>query len=158
MAMAFLKLTTASGRRSSRTLSRSAGLRRIRSRMRSCHCFIWPCLTCPPLRAPLSWRIGVPLASLQSDADRWTGVDDSAGEGIAREDIRWYLRFLVTVKLLPWPASRGSKLPPNSADVAQTQALWGSGWSWWCDFIMFLALEVFLFRAKRKCTCHSIYS
>lgn len=27
------------------------------------------------------------VAALKSDADRWTGVDDSAGEGVAREDI-----------------------------------------------------------------------
>lgn len=67
------------------------------------------------------------VAVLKGDADRWTGVDDSAGEGVTREDIGRYLRFLATIKFLPWPTSRGRELPPISADVAQAQAQWGVG-------------------------------
>lgn len=33
------------------------------------------------------------MAALKSDADRWTGVDDSADEGVAREDIGRYQSF-----------------------------------------------------------------
>ncbi|KAJ8127358.1 hypothetical protein O1611_g6278 [Lasiodiplodia mahajangana] len=65
------------------------------------------------------------MAILKGDADRWTGVDDSAGEGVMREDI----------------GSRGRELPPISADIAQAQAQVGSGWSWWHHFIMFPALD-----------------
>lgn len=67
------------------------------------------------------------VAVLKGDADRWTGVDDSAGEGVTREDIGRYLRFLATIKFLPWPTGRGRELPPVSADVEQAQAQWGVG-------------------------------
>ena len=67
------------------------------------------------------------VAVLKGDADRWTGVDDSAGEGVTRDHIGRYLRFLATTKFLPWPNSRGRELPPIAADVAQAQAQWGVG-------------------------------
>ena len=64
---------------------------------------------------------------LKADADRWTGIDDSTGEGITREDIGRYLRFLAEIKFMPWPTGRGRKLPPISADIVQAQAQWGVG-------------------------------
>ncbi|KAJ6442339.1 L-2-aminoadipate reductase large subunit [Purpureocillium lavendulum] len=67
------------------------------------------------------------VAVLKADADRWTGVDDSAGEGITREDIGRYLRFLAEIKFMPWPTGRGRELPAIAADVAQAQAQWGVG-------------------------------
>lgn len=67
------------------------------------------------------------VAVLKADADRWTGVDDSAGEGITREDIGRYLRFLAEIKFMPLPTGRGRELPPISADIAQAQAQWGVG-------------------------------
>ncbi|RYP92593.1 hypothetical protein DL770_001235 [Monosporascus sp. CRB-9-2] len=67
------------------------------------------------------------VAVLKADADRWTGVDDSAGEGITREDIGRYLRFLAEIKFMPWPTGRGRELPPIAADIAQAQAQWGVG-------------------------------
>ncbi|KAH7146770.1 male sterility protein-domain-containing protein [Dactylonectria estremocensis] len=67
------------------------------------------------------------VAVLKADADRWTGVDDSAGEGITREDIGRYLRFLAEIKFIPWPTGRGRELPAIAADVAQAQAQWGVG-------------------------------
>jgi L-aminoadipate-semialdehyde dehydrogenase len=67
------------------------------------------------------------VAVLKADADRWTGVDDSAGEGITREDIGRYLRFLTEIKFMPRPTGRGRELPPISADVVQAQAQWGVG-------------------------------
>ncbi|OAA45400.1 L-aminoadipate-semialdehyde dehydrogenase large subunit [Metarhizium rileyi] len=67
------------------------------------------------------------MAVLQADADRWTGVDDSAGEGIGREDIGRYLRFLVDVGFLTPPTGRGRELPVIAAGAAQAQAQWGVG-------------------------------
>lgn len=67
------------------------------------------------------------VAVLKADADRWTGVDDSTGEGITREDIGRYLRFLAEIKFMPWPTGRGRELPPIAADIAQAQVQWGVG-------------------------------
>ncbi|KAF4976050.1 hypothetical protein FZEAL_7228 [Fusarium zealandicum] len=67
------------------------------------------------------------VAVLEADADRWTGVDDSAGEGVTREDIGRYLRFLAMIEFMPWPTGRGRELPPIAADIAQAQACWGVG-------------------------------
>ncbi|RSL40322.1 hypothetical protein CEP53_013445 [Fusarium sp. AF-6] len=67
------------------------------------------------------------VAVLKADADRWTGVDDSAGEGITREDIGRYLRFLAEIKFMPLPTGRRRVLPPISAEIAQAQAQWGVG-------------------------------
>ncbi|UPL03748.1 hypothetical protein LCI18_014682 [Fusarium solani-melongenae] len=67
------------------------------------------------------------VAVLKADADRWTGVDDSAGEGITREDIGRYLRFLAETKFMPFPTGRGRELPPIAAEIAQAQAQWGVG-------------------------------
>ncbi|KAF7552462.1 hypothetical protein G7Z17_g4297 [Cylindrodendrum hubeiense] len=67
------------------------------------------------------------VAVLKADADRWTGVDNSTGEGITREDIGRYLRFLAETKFMPWPTGRGRELPPIAADIAQAQAQWAVG-------------------------------
>lgn len=67
------------------------------------------------------------VAVLKADAARWTGVDDSAGEGITREDIGRYLRFLAEIKFVTWPTGHGRELPPIAADVVQAQAQWGVG-------------------------------
>ena len=67
------------------------------------------------------------VAMLKADADRWTGIDDSAGEGITREDIGRYLRYLVEIKFLTPPNGRGRELPPIAEGVAQAQAQYGLG-------------------------------
>ena len=67
------------------------------------------------------------VSILKTDADRWTGVDDSTGEGITRDDIGRYLRFLAETKFMPWPTGRGRELPAISADIAQAQTQWGVG-------------------------------
>ncbi|KAF6822859.1 L-2-aminoadipate reductase large subunit [Colletotrichum plurivorum] len=67
------------------------------------------------------------VAVLKADADRWTGVDDSAGEGITREDIGRYLRFLVETKFMPPPTGRGRELPSIEAEFVKAQAQWGVG-------------------------------
>ncbi|KAH7318213.1 alpha-aminoadipate reductase [Stachybotrys elegans] len=67
------------------------------------------------------------VAVLKADADRWTGVDDSAGEGVSREHIGRYLRFLAETKFMPWPTGRGRPLPEIPAEVIKAQAEWGVG-------------------------------
>lgn len=64
---------------------------------------------------------------LTADADRWTGVDESAGEGISREAVGRFLRYLAETKFLAWPTRRGRELPAIKADVVQAQAQWGVG-------------------------------
>ncbi|KAL2683125.1 hypothetical protein Neosp_007592 [[Neocosmospora] mangrovei] len=56
---------------------------------------------------------------LKADADRWTGVDDSAGEGITREDVGRYLCFLAEINFIPLTTRRGRELPPIAAEIAQ---------------------------------------
>ncbi|KAJ4315513.1 large subunit of alpha-aminoadipate reductase [Fusarium piperis] len=46
-------------------------------------------------------------AVLKTDAEPWTGIDDSAGDGITREDIGRYLRFLAEIKFMPFLTGRG---------------------------------------------------
>jgi L-aminoadipate-semialdehyde dehydrogenase len=68
------------------------------------------------------------VAVLRADADRWTGLDESAGEGISRETVGRFLRYLAETKFLAWPTgSRGRELPAIRDDVVQAQAQWGVG-------------------------------
>ncbi|KAK8056644.1 alpha-aminoadipate reductase [Apiospora rasikravindrae] len=67
------------------------------------------------------------VAVLKADADRWTGMDESAGEGISREAVGRFLRYLAETKFLAWPTGRGRELPTIGVDVAQAQAQWGVG-------------------------------
>ncbi|KAK5632643.1 hypothetical protein RRF57_008357 [Xylaria bambusicola] len=64
---------------------------------------------------------------LKADADRWTGVDESAGEGVSREAVGRFLRYLAETKFLAWPTGRGRELPAIKVDVVQAQAQWGVG-------------------------------
>lgn len=67
------------------------------------------------------------VAVLKADADRWTGVDESAGEGISREAVGRFLRYLAETNFLAWPTGRGRELPPIKAGVVEAQAKWGVG-------------------------------
>ena len=67
------------------------------------------------------------VAVLKADADSWTSVDDSAGEGITRDDIGRYLHFLADIEFMPRPTARGRDLPPIAKDVAQAYMQWGIG-------------------------------
>ncbi|KAJ3504678.1 hypothetical protein NM208_g16301 [Fusarium decemcellulare] len=62
------------------------------------------------------------VAILRADADRWIGIDDSAGEGITREDIGRYLRYLVEIKFMAAPTGRGRELPAIDASIAEALA------------------------------------
>ncbi|KAL5092577.1 hypothetical protein Trisim1_001130 [Trichoderma cf. simile WF8] len=67
------------------------------------------------------------VAVLKADADRWTGVDESAGEGISREAVGRFLRYLAETNFLAWPTGRGRELPPIKAGVVEANAKWGVG-------------------------------
>jgi L-aminoadipate-semialdehyde dehydrogenase len=60
---------------------------------------------------------------LKADAENWTGIDESAGAGVAREDVGRYLRYLAEIKFVSWPSSRGRALPEVKLSAAQKQAL-----------------------------------
>lgn len=64
---------------------------------------------------------------LKADADRWTGVDESAGEGINRETVGRFLRFLAETSFLAFPTGRGRELPGIQPGVVEAQAKWGVG-------------------------------
>lgn len=65
------------------------------------------------------------VAVLKADADKWTGVDESAGYGVAREDVGRFLRYMAELKFIGWPSERGRKLPDIKVDAAQAQAAAG---------------------------------
>lgn len=67
------------------------------------------------------------VAVLKADADRWTSVDESAGEGIGREAVGRFLRYLAETNFLPRPTGRGRELPAINAGVVEAQAKWGVG-------------------------------
>jgi L-2-aminoadipate reductase len=64
---------------------------------------------------------------LKWDADRWTGVDESSGYGVSREDVGKFLRYLAEIKFITWPSERGRKLPDIQVDTEQAQAVGGRG-------------------------------
>lgn len=67
------------------------------------------------------------VAALKADADQWTGVDESAGEGISREAVGRFLRYLAETGFLPFPNKRGRELPAIKDGVVEAQAKWGVG-------------------------------
>ncbi|KAK3309855.1 uncharacterized protein B0T15DRAFT_16277 [Chaetomium strumarium] len=67
------------------------------------------------------------VAVLKADADRWTGVDDSTGHGISREDVGRYLAYLAEVRFVPRPSGRGRPLPEMKPEVLAALAAGGTG-------------------------------
>ncbi|OTA65923.1 large subunit of L-aminoadipate-semialdehyde dehydrogenase [Hypoxylon sp. EC38] len=67
------------------------------------------------------------VAVLKADGDKWTGIDESSGYGITREDVGRYLRYLAEIKFIGWPTERGRPLPDIRADIVQAQAVGGTG-------------------------------
>ncbi|UKZ80667.1 hypothetical protein TrVFT333_008430 [Trichoderma virens FT-333] len=80
------------------------------------------------------------LSSIKADVDRWTGFDDGTGKGVARDDIRGHLHFLVEKE-------QGRKLPPITADIAQAQAqkLVETLTDWSTACILLMTLENYTF-------------
>lgn len=64
---------------------------------------------------------------LKADAEHWTGVDESAGYGISREDVGRFLRYLAEIKFVGWPTGRGRALPEIKLSEAQLQAVGAVG-------------------------------
>lgn len=67
------------------------------------------------------------VAVLRADADRWTGVDDSTGHGVTREDVGRFLRYLAEIKFVPEPMGRGRRLPDLSDELREAVAVGGVG-------------------------------
>ncbi|KAK1757821.1 hypothetical protein QBC47DRAFT_377047 [Echria macrotheca] len=67
------------------------------------------------------------VAILKADADRWTGVDDSTGHGVTREDVGRFLSYLAEIKFIPRPTGRGRPLPTVQPEVLQAVAAGGVG-------------------------------
>jgi L-aminoadipate-semialdehyde dehydrogenase len=64
---------------------------------------------------------------LKADAEDWTGVDESAGYGISREVVGKILRYLVEIKFVGKPSSRGRELPELNLSDEQLQAIGAVG-------------------------------
>jgi L-2-aminoadipate reductase len=64
---------------------------------------------------------------LKTDADRWTGVDESLGYGITREDVGKFLRYLSVIKFVPLPTGRGRPLPEIKIDAEAVSGVGGRG-------------------------------
>ncbi|KAG6125848.1 putative NRPS-like protein biosynthetic cluster [Claviceps purpurea] len=59
---------------------------------------------------------------LKDDAENWTGVDESAGYGVGREDVGRYLRYLAEIGFVTWPNGKGRALPELPLSRAQLDA------------------------------------
>lgn len=66
------------------------------------------------------------VAVLKADGEKWTGVDESYGYGIGREDVGRYLRYLVETKFIEAPTEKGRQLPELKVDLSQLQAAKGT--------------------------------
>lgn len=64
---------------------------------------------------------------LKADADNWTGIDESGGYGIIRDDVGRYLRYLVEIKFVESPSARGRQLPEIQLSETQKQFLGAVG-------------------------------
>jgi L-aminoadipate-semialdehyde dehydrogenase len=64
---------------------------------------------------------------LKADAENWTGIDESAGYGISRENVGRYLRYLTGVKFVSLPSGTGRPFPEVNMSAVQMQALGALG-------------------------------
>lgn len=63
------------------------------------------------------------IAVLKADANRWTGIDKSTGEGINRESVGRFLRYLAETNFLAWPSKQGRELPAIKDGIIEAQKL-----------------------------------
>ncbi|KAI3319047.1 putative aminoadipate protein [Xylariaceae sp. AK1471] len=63
-------------------------------------------------------------AVLKTDAENWTGVDESFGYGISRDDVGKYLGYLAKIRFIGPPSEKGRPLPEILVDA---QAVGGRG-------------------------------
>ena len=64
---------------------------------------------------------------LKADAANWTGIDESAGYGITREDVGKFLRYLAEIKFVSWPSDKGRALPRININEEQMQTVGALG-------------------------------
>ena len=64
---------------------------------------------------------------LKEDAENWTGIDESGGYGIGREDVGKYLRYLAETGFVGWPTGKGRPLPEVHLSKAQLEAVGAVG-------------------------------
>jgi L-aminoadipate-semialdehyde dehydrogenase len=64
---------------------------------------------------------------LKADAENWTGIDESAGYGISRENVGRYLRYLTEIKFVSLPSGKGRPIPEGKMSAMQMQALGALG-------------------------------
>ncbi|KAH7156929.1 hypothetical protein EDB81DRAFT_840883 [Dactylonectria macrodidyma] len=64
---------------------------------------------------------------LKTDAENWTGVDESSGYGISRTDVGRFLHFLAETRFVTWPTGRGRPLPEVNLSPAQLEAIGAVG-------------------------------
>jgi L-aminoadipate-semialdehyde dehydrogenase len=57
------------------------------------------------------------VKTLKADAEDWTGIDESIGYDISRENIGRYLRYLAEIKFVGWPLDKGRALPKVSISI-----------------------------------------
>ncbi|KAK4231115.1 hypothetical protein QBC38DRAFT_466864 [Podospora fimiseda] len=67
------------------------------------------------------------VAILKADADKWTGVDDSTGHGVNRDDVGKYLRYLTHTNFIGVPKERGRPLPELKPEVVEALSLGATG-------------------------------
>ncbi|KAI0551905.1 putative aminoadipate protein [Xylaria curta] len=63
-------------------------------------------------------------AVLKADAESWTGLDESFGHGIGRDDVGRYLGYLAKIGFIGLPSEKGRPLPEILVDA---QAVGGRG-------------------------------
>ncbi|KAI1739032.1 putative aminoadipate protein [Xylaria scruposa] len=63
-------------------------------------------------------------AVLKADAENWTGLDESFGHGIGRDDVGRYLGYLAKIGFIGLPSEKGRPLPEILVDA---QAVGGRG-------------------------------
>ncbi|KAI8953232.1 putative aminoadipate protein [Xylaria longipes] len=64
------------------------------------------------------------VAVLKADAENWTGLDESFGHGISRDDVGRYLGYLAKIGFIGLPSEKGRPLPEILVDA---QAVGGRG-------------------------------
>lgn len=64
---------------------------------------------------------------LKADADNWTGIDESMGNGVSREDVGRFLRYLAEIEFVSWPSGRGRALPEVNLSAEQLNAVGSVG-------------------------------
>ncbi|EEH37605.1 L-aminoadipate-semialdehyde dehydrogenase large subunit [Paracoccidioides lutzii Pb01] len=64
---------------------------------------------------------------LKADAENWTGVDESTGYGITKEDVGRYLSYLAEIGFVSRPSVKGRPLPKVNISAAQLEAVGAVG-------------------------------